>query len=64
MRKNKGKALLAATMAGAVFGGGCLDGIWGRILLDAALSAGYEFIWDNDSVLDLFEDDGNNVQGE
>jgi hypothetical protein len=38
--------------------GGCLSGrTVRRVLTDAAFSAAYEFLWDNDAVLDLFQDD-------
>jgi hypothetical protein len=38
--------------------GGCLgDGWWGWLVRDAAASAAYEFVWDNDAVFDLFQDD-------
>jgi len=36
---------------------GCFNTWWGRLLLDAGLAAAYEFVWDNDSVFDLFQDD-------
>jgi hypothetical protein len=48
-----------AAMGGIVLGwGGCLgSGFWGFVVRDAALSAVYEFVWDNDAVFDLFQDD-------
>jgi hypothetical protein len=59
MGKKLTKAMGVAAVGGAAFGflGGCTDSWWGRILQDAALSATYEFLWDNDAVFDLFQDD-------
>jgi len=53
----KGAAITA--LGGTVLGwGGCLgDSWWGYVVRDAALSAVYEFVWDNDAVFDLFQDD-------
>lgn len=53
-------ALLAAGGSLVAFGG-CL-GLGGKkglgfVLRDAALSAAYEFVFDNDSFVDLFQDD-------
>ena len=36
---------------------GCGSGWWKKVLVDAGLSAAYEFLWDNDAVFDLFQDD-------
>jgi len=47
-------------LGGMVFGGGCLGfggGWWGKLAWDAATYAGLEFLTDNDSVFDLFQDD-------
>ncbi len=53
----KSGAILAA--GGTMLGfGGCLgDSWWGYIIRDAALSTAWEFVTDNDSVFDLFQDD-------
>lgn len=45
--------------------GGCLGGgnWWQRVAADAGLYTGYEFLTDNDSVFDLFQEDyGTAVQ--
>ena len=58
MRKMK-RATLAALCGAMVFGGGCLgfgDTWWGRLFWDAAVFTGLEFVTDQDSVFDLFED--------
>ncbi len=59
----KGIALLA--VLGTVFQfGGCLGGkFWRDTIWSAVGYTGFEFVLDNDSVLDIFEDDGNNVLG-
>ena len=64
-KKTMKGAAIAALLGSVLQFGGCFgNSWWGRILGDAALSAAYEFIWDNDGILDLFEDDGNNVPGQ
>lgn len=58
MRKMK-RATMAALCGAMLFGGGCLglSGTWwGQAFWDAALFTGLEFVTDNDSVFDLFED--------
>ncbi|MCP4589563.1 MAG: hypothetical protein GY842_02340 [bacterium] len=60
MAKRTLKVALLAAVCGSMLGwGGCLDGDswWGYVVRDAALSATYEFLWDNDAVFDLFQDD-------
>lgn len=52
--------LVALTAVGGIMlqFGACLgSGAWRYVLTDAALSAAYEYVWDNDAVLDLFQDD-------
>ncbi|HUU82817.1 MAG TPA: hypothetical protein VM243_04860 [Phycisphaerae bacterium] len=45
---------LIVLLAGVVFQfGGC-----GYVIRDLALSAAWEFVWDNDVVFDFFGDDG------
>ena len=58
MRKKTVKAGAMALLAGMMFQfGGCLqDSWWGRALWDGALNVGWEFVLDNDSVFDLFQD--------
>jgi len=63
MRKKslKGAALAAMTFGMLFHSISCLNlnGLsrWaGPILYDGALDAAWEFIWDNDQTLDLFED--------
>jgi len=57
MRKMKKGALLAALSGATLFGGGCLGGgNWTQWLWTAALQQGVEFVFDNDGVVDLFED--------
>ncbi len=60
MKINKTKAIALATLAGGtVMGGGCLGGLpWEQLLWGTALEVGLEFVTDNDSVFDLFEDGG------
>ena len=55
----KTKALAIVALGGiAVQFGGCLgSGVVRRVVTDAALAVAYEFVWDNDSVFDLFQDD-------
>ena len=59
-----GKKLMAgvaiAGAGGMMLGWGCLgggDGWWKTVATDVALSAGYDFLLDNDAVFDLFQDD-------
>lgn len=59
MQKKSFKVAALAALTGTVcgLGFGCLgNGIWGRILWDTALDIGQEFVLDNDSIFDLFED--------
>jgi hypothetical protein len=51
MKKFK-RSIAVAVLATVFQFGGC-----GAVLQDLALSAAWEFIWDNDSVLDFFGDD-------
>lgn len=57
MKKGAAVAALAGTM---LLGGGCLGfgggNWWGNLLWDTATYAGLEFVLDNDTVFDLFED--------
>jgi hypothetical protein len=58
MGKKLTKAVALTAVGGVGLGWwGCGDSWWQALLVDAALSAGYEFVWDNDSVFDLFQDD-------
>ncbi len=58
MGKKTLKGVAVTALGGTVLGfGGCLDGFWGWLVRDAAASAAYEFVWDNDAVFDLFQDD-------
>ena len=61
MQKKSLKVAVVAALAGTVCQfGGCLgfgDGIWGRLVWDAAIYTGFEFVTDNDGVFDLFQDD-------
>ena len=51
--KNKFRKAVVGICAGVMFQfGGC-----GPIIQDLALSAAWEFIWDNDATLDFFGDD-------
>ena len=51
------------TLTGVVFGfGGCLGLNWQRLLLDTAVYAGQEFLFDG-GVLDLFPEDGAAANG-
>jgi hypothetical protein len=60
MRSKTLKGAVLAMVAGSTFGffGGCLDRdrFLGSILVDGAIYAGMEFVLDNDTVFDLFED--------
>jgi hypothetical protein len=57
MRKRTLKGAALAALLGSLLGfGGCLDTWWGRIVVDTALYAGQEYLFDNDAVFDLFED--------
>ena len=62
MRKMK-RAAVAAMCGAMLFGGGCLGfggfgggNFFSRVLFDAAEYAAFEFVFDQDSVFDLFED--------
>ncbi len=58
MAKRMTRILVAAVLGSTVLFGGCLgSGVWRTVVTDAALSAAYEFVWDNDAVFDLFQDD-------
>ena len=48
---------LAATGGLILQFGGCLGGNWQTLAWGSALYAGLEFVTDNDSVFDLFQDD-------
>ena len=49
---------LAATGGLVLQFGGCLgDGWWQKLAWSGATYAGFEFLTDNDSVFDLFQDD-------
>jgi hypothetical protein len=64
-RTTKRAAGLAAVGGIALNFGGCLGGgdWWQKVATDTAVSVGYEFLLDNDSVFDLFQDDyGTGVQ--
>lgn len=57
MSNKKVKCAMAATLAGTMVAGGCLGGLpWQQILWGSAISIATEFVTDNDSVFDLFED--------
>ncbi len=50
-------AMLALLSGVTLFGGGCLGGLpWQQLLWSTAIYAGQEFVLDNDTVFDLFED--------
>jgi hypothetical protein len=59
MTSRTAKVVALVAMGGLVMQfGGCLGGnVLRTVVTDAALSATYEFLWDNDSVFDLFPDD-------
>lgn len=52
------KTVLAALVGSMAIFGGCLGGggFLGRVLMDAAVYTGLEFVTDNDGIFDLFED--------
>jgi len=55
----KVKLAFITMVAGVMFGGGCLFGgglPWQTILWGSALDLGVQFVTDNDTVFDLFED--------
>jgi hypothetical protein len=54
--KSTKKAVLAVLAGGFMALGGCIN--WQSLLLTAAQSALIEFVTDNDSIFDLFEDGG------
>lgn len=59
--KRKGmKLVVVTTLLGSIAQfGGCIGGLFGDgFLTDLTRSAIFEFIWDNDSTLDFFGDDG------
>ena len=62
MRRTILRNAALATLAGCLLQfGGCLswaDSWWGRVVVDTALYAGQEYLFDNDAVFDLFEDGG------
>ncbi len=60
MTKFKGAVVVLLAFA-AMLSGGCLN--WQRILLDTAIYAGAEFLFDNNNVIDLFPD-GNTTTAE
>ena len=59
MRKMK-RAAVAAMCGAMLFGGGCLGfgggNFFNRVFFDAVEYAAFEFVFDQDSVFDLFED--------
>ena len=56
MKKGAAVAALAGSM---LFGGGCLNaGWWWNAIEIAAVASATEFVLDNDTVFDLFEDGG------
>lgn len=59
MAKKTLKCVLLVAVCGSMFGwGGCLgDGWWGYVARDLAMDAAWEFVYDNDAVFDLFQDD-------
>jgi hypothetical protein len=63
MRKRMIKAAACTVLLGSVlqFGGCFADSVWGRLLDNAALSAGYDYLWDRDGVLNLFTNDANHL---
>ena len=50
------KTMAIVALGGTAFAG-CFNTWWGRLILDAGLAAAYEFVWDNEAVFDLFQDD-------
>jgi hypothetical protein len=58
MRKKFVRALMLSTAGGMILQlGGCVGDIFGSgFLLDLARSALFEFVWDNDVLLDFFGD--------
>ncbi|MCK4659129.1 MAG: hypothetical protein KAV82_06360 [Phycisphaerae bacterium] len=61
MAKKTLKVGLLVAVCGSMLGwGGCLgggDSWWGVIAQDLAMDAAWEFLYDNDAVYDLFDDD-------
>ena len=60
MAKRTLKVGLLLAVCGSMVGwGGCLggDSWWGRAVQDLAFDAAWEFVYDNDAVFDLFQDD-------
>jgi hypothetical protein len=58
MGRKLSKAVAIVAIGGmALQFGACGSKWWQRILSDAALSAAYEWLWDNDAIFDLFQDD-------
>ena len=59
MAKRTLKVGLLEAVCGSMLGwGGCLgDSWWGVALQDLAMDAAWEFVYDNDAVFDLFQDD-------
>ena len=56
-RKTLRSAALLALSGCLLQFGGCLGGgWWGRLIWDAALYAGWEYLTDNDAMFDLWED--------
>ncbi|RJP34808.1 MAG: hypothetical protein C4547_10395 [Phycisphaerales bacterium] len=54
-KKSFKNAALALLCGGMLLGSGCL-GNWQQWLIAGALQQGFEFLLDNDSVFDLWED--------
>ncbi len=51
------KIALATLAGGTILGGGCLGGLpWQQILWDGAADVAWDWVLDNDAVVDLFED--------
>lgn len=65
MNKKALKGAAVVAVLGAVFQfGGCLGGNWWKQTLWTTVGySGLEFVLDNDTVFDVFEDDGNNLAG-
>ena len=60
MAKKTLKCVLLVAVCGSAIGwGGCLggDSWWGVVARDLAMDAAWEFVYDNDAVFDLFQDD-------
>ena len=58
MAKKIGRIFIIVAVGGAAQFCGCLgSGAWKHVATDAALDTAYEFLLDNDAVLDLFPDD-------